>query len=64
MKAGKVRYKGYSIVKGNSLGQGFEEDRRGRPGIYLQHNPEKTKHRFSPENRRNSGESHKEVRNR
>ena len=30
---------------------GFEEGRRRRPGRYLQRNPEKIKHRYSPERR-------------
>ena len=31
--------------------EGFEEGQRRRPDRYLQHDPEKIKHRYSPESR-------------
>ena len=43
-------------IEQKGLGQRFEERRRGRPADRcLQHNPDKTKHRCSPESRRSNG---------
>ena len=57
MRAGEVKYSieakclGYSIVQYSIqyTVYRFEEDRRGRPGRYLQLNPEQPKHQCSPE---------------
>ena len=64
-----VRSKVYTTiiaVGASSLGQELEKKRRrGRPSRYLQHNPEKTKHRCSSErSRQSNGGSPKEVRSR
>ena len=37
------------VGEANYLSKEFEEDRRGRPGRYLQLNPEQPKHRCSPD---------------
>ena len=48
----------YVTIKLKGLSQRFEESEEGDQQIRcLLHNPEKTKHRCSPENRRSSGES-------
>ena len=43
--------------KGSRLKIRFQEGRGGRAADVLQHNPEKTTHRCSPENRRSNGGS-------
>ena len=48
----------YVTIKPNVLSQKFEEGEEGDRQIRCQHNPEKTRHRCSPENRRSNGESH------
>ena len=48
----------YVTIKPKGLSQRFEESEEGDRQIRcLQHNPEKIKHRCSPENRRSNGES-------
>ena len=48
----------YVTIKPEGLSQRFEEGEEGDRQIRcLQHNPENTKHRCSPENRRSNGES-------
>ena len=48
----------YVTIKLKGLSQRFEESEEGDWQIRcLQHNPEKNKHRRSPENRRSTGES-------
>ena len=48
----------YVTIKPEGLLQRFEEREEGdRQIICLQHNPENTKHRCSPENRRSNEES-------
>ena len=54
VKASIMRYK--CICK--DVSQSFEEGEEGDRQIRcLQHNPDKTEHRCSPENRRSNGES-------
>ena len=49
----------YVTIKPKRLSQRFEESEEGDRQIRChQHNPEKTKHRCSPENRRSNGESY------
>ena len=52
----------YVTIKPEGLIQIFEESEEGDRQIRcLQHNPEKTKHRCSPENRRSNGESCRDL---
>ena len=61
MNARGMRYKYSSMhvtIKPKGLSQKLEESEKGdRQVRCLQHNPKKTKHRCSPENRRSNGES-------
>ena len=53
---GPEALEGAGTIKPKGLSQRFEGEEGDRQIRCLQHNPEKAKHRCSPENRRSNGE--------